>query len=436
MEGRSSQPGPISGHIYLKQGARGSSWYYRARLPRDVRKRLGPAWTGKGRPPAGYFTRKTAEQALAAILADARRGTLAGTVETGATFADAAAEWLRYVEHDRKRRPSTVADYRGVVTHALDPEFGQLSLEDVSVERIDAYRARLVEEGGLSARTINKRLVILHGILRRAMRVYGLRSNPAALVDRQPLRRSGDFSVLHPAEVEALARAAENDQDAAFFRVAAFTGLRLGELRALRWCDVDFAKRLVHVRRNFTHGAEAAPKSGRVRSVPLIDQAATALDALSRREQFTDADDLVFVDDLARPMSDWRLRNRFHDALDRAKLPRLRLHDLRHTFGTLAVQAFPITDVKAYMGHADIQTTMLYVHHVPRIDAAEKLSKLVEAAETVPRLRPVSGHIRDTETASDESSEPESGSVTPIEEWARLDSNQGPTDYESAALTS
>ena len=260
-----SLTGPISGSVYLKTGARGSSWYYRARLPREVRKRLGPAWQGKGRPPAGYFTRRTAQTALDALLTDARRGTLAGAVRTGATFADAAAEWLRYVEHDRKRRPSTVSDYRGVIAHALDPAFGTLRLEAVTVEKIDAYRARLVEEGRLSARTINKQLVVLHGILRRAMRVYGLRSNPAALVDRQPLRRSGEFAVLSPAEVEALARAAESEQDAALFLVAAFTGLRLGEVRALRWTDLDFEKRPVHECRNFTHGDAGAPKSGRVR---------------------------------------------------------------------------------------------------------------------------------------------------------------------------
>lgn len=56
----------------------------------------------------------------------------------------------------------------------------------------------------------------------------------------------------------------------------------------------------------------------------------------------------------------------------------MRFHDLRHTFGTLAVQAFPLSDVKAYMGHADIQTTMVYVHHVPRVDTAERLSRLLE----------------------------------------------------------
>jgi integrase len=435
MQSHSAPTSPISGHVYIRRGKRGESWYYRARLPREVRKRLGPAWTGKGRPPAGYFTRKTAEAKLQEILADARRGMLAGAVATGATFADAAAEWLRYVEHDRKRRPSTVADYRGVVEYALNAEFGWLALEEVTVERIDEYRAVLVDEGRLSARTINKRLVVLHGILRRAMRVYGLRSNPAALVDRQPLRRSGDFAVLDPAEVDALARAAENEQDAALFRVAAFTGLRLGELRALQWQDVDFGKRLVHVRRNFTHGAEGTPKSGRVRSVPLIDQAARALNGLSRRDRFTDKDDLVFVDDVGRHLSDWRLRDRFLAALKRAGLLQMRFHDLRHTFGTLAVQAFPLSDVKAFMGHADIATTMVYVHHVPQHDAADRLTRLVTEAESVPRLRPVSGHARDKNAEPAPAGADETGEGAAIFEWARQDSNLGPTDYESAALT-
>jgi integrase len=71
--------------------------------------------------------------------------------------------------------------------------------------------------------------------------------------------------------------------------------------------------------------------------VPLIDQAAKALDGLSRRERFTD--DLVFVDEVGGHLDDGRLRNRFHEALEQAGLPRLCLHDLRHTFGTIAVQA-------------------------------------------------------------------------------------------------
>jgi hypothetical protein len=63
---------------------------------------------------------------------------------------------------------------------------------------------------------------------------------------------------------------------------------------------------------------------------------------------------------------------------DSFEINSIRFHDLRHTFGTIAVQAFPLTDVKAFMGHADIQTTIIYVHHVPQHDAADKLSKLLK----------------------------------------------------------
>jgi integrase len=73
-------------------------------------------------------------------------------------------------------------------------------------------------------------------------------SNPAEDVERVSVTRSGDFNILSPVEVESVARAATSEQDAAIFTVAAFTGLRLGELRALRWRDVDLAKQTVIVR--------------------------------------------------------------------------------------------------------------------------------------------------------------------------------------------
>ncbi len=87
----------------------------------------------------------------------------------------------------------------------------------------------------------------------------------------------------------------------------------------------------------------------------------------------------MFPNALGAPFDHNRLRIRFREARDRAGLEPLRFHDLRHTFGTLAVRVFPLTDVKAFMGHADIQTTMLYVHHVPQHDAADKLSAALSA---------------------------------------------------------
>lgn len=89
-------------------------------------------------------------------------------------------------------------------------------------------------------------------------------------------------------------------------------------------------------------------------------------------------------------LDDGDLRLRFYGALRRAGLghkrqetPALRFHDLRHTFGTLAVQAWPLVDVQAYMGHANIATTMIYAHHVPKHDAADALTRLVREGDEV-----------------------------------------------------
>jgi integrase len=169
------------------------------RLPdgRQVQKKLRPAWTGRGRPPVAYFTKRLAEDWLRDVLDHARHGTLPGMVRTGVTFADAAAEYLRYVEHDRERKPSMVRGYRSAIEAHLLPAFGSLPIEAATTEEIERWIAGF----GESIRTRNKLLIELHGILGRARRVYGLPGNAAADVEKLPQRRSGDIEVFSPEEV-------------------------------------------------------------------------------------------------------------------------------------------------------------------------------------------------------------------------------------------
>jgi integrase len=143
--------------------------------------------------------------------------------------------------------------------------------------------------------------------------------NDHAGVERVSVRRSGDFNVLTPVEVAAVARAAEDALYGALFTVAAFTGLRMGKLRALRWRDVEFAKQTIHVRASFTLGRSGPPKSGKVRSMPLIDQAAAALDQLSLREH-SGLDDLVFGGVTGGHFDGGDVRDRFYEALEAAGL--------------------------------------------------------------------------------------------------------------------
>lgn len=115
-----------TGHVFRVERARGPAWYAKYRLPdgRQVQKKLGPAWTERGRPPAGYFIKRLAEAWLCEVLDEARRGVLPGKHRTGVTFADAAAEYLRHIEQDRGRKPSTLRGYRSAISVHLLPAFG------------------------------------------------------------------------------------------------------------------------------------------------------------------------------------------------------------------------------------------------------------------------------------------------------------------------
>jgi hypothetical protein len=107
---------PVSGHVFRYEGKRRPTWRAKYRLPdgRQCQKTIGPAWTARGRPPVGYHTKRTAEAWLRRTLAEATAGTLPGMVRTGATVADACAEYLRYIEQDRDRKPSTLRDYDSI----------------------------------------------------------------------------------------------------------------------------------------------------------------------------------------------------------------------------------------------------------------------------------------------------------------------------------
>jgi integrase len=134
----------------------------------------------------------------------------------------------------------------------------------------------------------------------------GPAAEPGRQVERHPQTASGDIDVFTPEEVYALARAADDDRDAAIFIVAGFTGLRMGELRALRWRDIDFAAHVVRVRSSYANGSTTTPKSGKVRSVPLVDAAAEWLAQLDRESTSHNDGQLVFAELDGSHLSDGR----------------------------------------------------------------------------------------------------------------------------------
>jgi Phage integrase, N-terminal SAM-like domain len=195
-----------TGYVRTIDRKGGAVFYAKLKLPDGTQpqRRLGRVWTKRTRPPAGHITRAQAEARLAAILAG--DDPLVNLSPVRLMFGEACDLWLDYIENDRKRRVSTVRDYRNTVNAMLKPAFGESTLiEDITTVDVDAYRSRLVKDGKLSARTINKSLVLLHGIFKRTQRTHGLKINPVEAAERQPQGRSGDFTVLEPGDVALLA---------------------------------------------------------------------------------------------------------------------------------------------------------------------------------------------------------------------------------------
>lgn len=185
---------------------------------------------------------------------------------------------------------------------------------------------RSIATTDVSPRTVNKHRQLICAIFSYGTRAstYALPANPARETDRRAEPDPAVLACYAPEDVEAVARSlaagrhrdpsraavsadeaaarvAEDEQDAEIVRVAAYAGLRRGELVALRWRDVDFAARKLIVRRSLSGDTEVRSTKGRrAREVPLPDQAAAALDRVSRRGEFTSPDDYVFANRFGR----------------------------------------------------------------------------------------------------------------------------------------
>jgi integrase len=180
-----------------------------------------------------------------------------------------------------------------------------------------------------------------------------------------------------------------DSQDAAAVRLSAYTGLRLGELLALRWADVDWAGAALTVSRAMSAGEETATKSGKVRRVPLPDQAVAALNDLSKRGDFADPGELVICNvATGRVLDGSALRRRYKDAQVAAGVHQMRWHDLRHTYGSLlAASGEELVTIKAMMGHSNITTTEVYLHARPSTELAARFTAAfasTKAAEVTP----------------------------------------------------
>jgi integrase len=278
--------------------------------------------------------------------------------------------YLTHLEVVLERKPTTISDYGSILRRHLAPHFGSKAIDRVAAEDFAVY-VRMKLEGGLQHKTVSNHLTFAHGLFAFALKRGLVASNPVAGVDRpRPSGPSPDIRYLAREELEALIRVVPADllgpTDRVLYLTAATTGMRQGELLALRWRDVDWSAGVIRIRRSITRGLIGTPKSRRSsRAVPVADRLGGELDLHFRRSNYRADADLVFAHpETGRPYDPSKLRRRFKDALNDAGLRSLRFHDLRHTFGTsMAAVGVPMRTLQEWMGHRDFKTTLIYADY-------------------------------------------------------------------------
>ena len=316
----------------------------------------------------------------------------AGVTTDRLTVGAYLTEWL---ELQRARvEPSTASSYAGVVANHLVPSLGTTTLEELRVTQIEALYARLLVDPGprgrpLSLRTVRYVHAVLHKALADAVRTELLARNVA---DRATVPKRDHGRPQAPRELRcwtAEQLRAFLDQTAGspyglLWRVAAATGLRRGELLGLRWDDLDLDGRTLTVRRalTFVDGEPRfkRPKTSRTRTLRL-DTTTLGFLALHRVAAEGDACGLVFNHE-GEPIDPMTVTLAFRQAVARSGLPRIRLHDLRHTHATLLLAGgVPVKVVSERLGHATIALTLdIYAHVLPAMDgdAADRFGALLD----------------------------------------------------------
>jgi integrase len=329
-----------------------------------------------------FERRKDAVEKRSSLLADRARGTLVAASKM--TVSQHLDEWLAG-KRDLKKR--TFANYRDALK-PVHERLGEIELQKLSKANVDQLvtwmlaNGRRVGQRGtpLSPSTVVLMLTVLSMALDDAMAQGLVLRNVARLVERPKMTRH-EMKTWTAEHAAAFLTAVAAERMAVGWGLSMY-GMRRGEVLGLRWCDVDLVGKTLTIRktRSPLDGAvvEDEPKTERSkRTLPLDDDMVAAFTTLQlrQREEAENAGDAygtcpdcgelhVVVDELGEPLHPESFSDQFEVRVKRAGLPPIRLHDCRHTAGTLMhLRGVPTAVISAWLGHASASFTMkVYVH--------------------------------------------------------------------------
>jgi len=336
-----------------------------------------------------YFyggTRKEVQEALKTALHEQQQGTLVtGPQQTLGTFLD---QWLEQA-HRHVIRSSTYPGYRAILDKHIIPELGHIRLQHLTPRHIQAFYDKKLNEG-LSPATVRRIHAILHRALDTAVQWNLIGRNVSNMVS---LPRIGGSKIQPLTEEQAklLLQAVRGQTLEAVITVALVTGMRMGELLALRWSDVDLGTGSIQVQHTINRYGkggliESEPKTAAGKRRVMLPPFASDILKEHRARQTTvkakvgaawKDNNLVFCNGVGGFIESNNLRVMFRQLLEKAGLPRIRFHDLRHSAATLLVSMGVNPKViQELLGHSHVSITLqVYSHMLPSMqkEAIDKL---------------------------------------------------------------
>ena len=355
---------------------------------------LHVGYSGGKRQRKSFYAATRAEVAsrLAGAVRDHQLGK--APVPEREKLGDFLSRWLEDTAR-HSVRASTYRGYEVLLRLHIIPEIGHLKLARLTADDLDALYSRLLDK--LAPKTVKMAHAVIHRALSHAQKRGAVAVNVASVAEPPSAPRK-EFRTLSASEAARFLKAALSDRFSGLYVLALNTGMRQAELLGLRWRDVDLSGAVLHVRQQVyrLNGEwvfiEPKTAAGR-RTISLSGPCVEALRSHRARQleerlgvgaEWED-NDLVFSNRLGRPMAKENLlRGSFWPLLEKAGLPHVRFHDLRHSCASmlLAANVNPKV-VQEMLGHSSIAVTMdTYSHAMPSLqaDAAERMGRLLTAS--------------------------------------------------------
>lgn len=301
------------------------------------------------------------------------------TKKTVPTVAEFEKQFMVFSKTNNK--PSTVYAKEWMLRVHLIPYFGAKTLDQIGPADIEDFKAKKLDEG-CQKKSINNHVMTLRKMLNLALEWGVVEKVPKVKAFKLKTNFVTDDMFLGFDEAERFIRAAPKEW-LAFLIVAIKTGLRLGELLALKWEDIDLVTGQIVVRRTLWNGQEGPPKGGLNRIVPLSDEAITTLKAHRAATLLKSA--YVFCDSTGKRLTHSMLKDVVPKTCLKAGLAkRITTHGLRHSFAShLVMRGVSLRAVQELLGHESIEMTLRYSHLSP--DVKRDAVKLLDT----PRVRDI-----------------------------------------------